>query len=773
MLALALAVAGLLGWITPWSALARGVPGGVRMAPATALAFVALAGTLLFGRGSRERRVAMIAAGAFTVAAAVDALTAYARGVTSVLDGLLVPDLVGAPPVSDGRMAPLTAVGFLLAGLSTLLFGLGPQRRLAGHVAGALGAVVATLGALVSLSFVHSALPFGGPDAMPVAATTALAFVALGLALVSTDGAERFPMNRLSGSTHAARLARTFLPLVPMVGVAHAAFHFAVPAFENALRDALLSLLLLAVVLLGVLWAASQAGRFLEAADAERRRAVASERRFGALLQHSPLSIVITRLDGRIVTANQRAATFFGYPVADVIGRNVLELDLWPAPALRGQLLGRLAAGEVLEGAEFRFRHADGTLRDALVSGAAIEVDGEEPLILAAFLDVTERRQLEARLLRAQNLETVGRLAGGIAHDFNNLLGIALGHAERLRRHADPEVARRAAGIAEAGERAARLTRQLLAFSRRQVMAPEPLDLNALVADVESLLRSLVGEQVQVEIRRSAGPAAVLADPGQLQQVLLELCSNARDAMPDGGRLVVEVVALAAAGPEWPQGIAGPQVLLRVEDDGRGIDAHALAHAFEPFYSTKDGAGLGLATVYGIVQQSGGRVRIDGAPGRGTRVEILLPQVAAAVAPAPAPRGDAVSPAATTTTILLAEDESALRELTEEVLTEAGYHVLSAEDVPRALEVAAAHEGPIDLLLSDVVMPGGDGAQLAARLRESRPAVRVLFVSGYPEEVISQQGRLDPGVALLSKPFTSADLLQRVASALAPRPGRA
>jgi two-component system cell cycle sensor histidine kinase/response regulator CckA len=288
------------------------------------------------------------------------------------------------------------------------------------------------------------------------------------------------------------------------------------------------------------------------------------------------------------------------------------------------------------------------------------------------------------------------------------------------------------------------------------------------VAEVESLVRSVAGERVRVEIRRSAGPAPVLADPRQLQQALLDLCSNASQAMPDGGRLAVEVASLDAAGPEWPASVAGRQVRLRVEDDGRGMEAHELARAFEPYYSTRDGDGLGLATVYGIVQQSGGHVRIDSAPGRGTRVEILLPRAEAAIAPAP-PLADGPAPAAAATTILLAEDEAALRELTAEVLTEAGYQVLTAEDVATALAAAAAHAGPIDLLLSDVVMPGGDGARLASRLRESRPDVRVLFISGYPEEVISQQGRLENGVALLPKPFTSADLLQRVAQALVVR----
>ncbi len=766
---LALAVGGLLGWVTPWRLLSEGVPGSIRMAPSTALVLLALACALLVSRSSSGRRPLLIVAGALALLVAVDALAGFSAGVSSHFDAMLLPELAQAPLVAEGRMAPLTAVGFLLAGLSAILLGLGPQARLAGHTAGALGAVVTTLGLLVSLTLVHNPLPFGGPDTTPVAATTALAMFGLGFALVATDGSARFPMRLLSGSSHSARLARTFLPLVPLVGVAHAVFHFVVPEFQNALRDALLSLLLLAVVLFGVLWAATEAGRYLEVAENERRRAAASERRFGALLNHSPLAIVITRLDGSIVTANERAATFFGYSVADVVGRNVLELDLWPDPALRGKLLGRLAAGEVLEGAEFRFRHAEGTLRDALVSGAAVSLDDDEPLILAAFLDVTDRKQLEARLMRAQNLETVGRLAGGIAHDFNNLLGVALGHAERLLQHADPEVARRAAGIAEAGTRAAHLTRQLLAFSRRQVMAPEPLDLNEVVGEVESLVRSVAGERVRVEFRRSAGPAPVLADPRQLQQVLLDLCDNACDAMPGGGRIVVEVARLNAAGPEWPPSVTGPQVLLRVEDDGRGMDAKEAAHAFEPFYSTKDGSGLGLATVYGIVRQSGGQVRIDSAPGRGTRVEILLPEVAADVLPAPVPAA-AAAPAATATTILLAEDEAALRELTEEVLTEAGYHVLTAEDVTRALEVAAAHPGPIDLLLSDVVMPGGDGAQLAARLRGSRPGVRVLFISGYPEEVVSQQGRLEPGVSLLPKPFTSTDLLRRVALALASPP---
>jgi PAS domain S-box-containing protein len=765
-LAIVVAVVALAGWLTPWRGLARGLPGGVPMAPSAAVLFLGLGAALLAEPRCHRWR---LVAGSLALVAATDQLAGDLADITSFLDGWLVPGLLSAPDIAEGRMAPLAAIGFLLAGAGTLLLGVGPRWRQAGDAAGVLGALVAAIGLLVILTLVHNPMPFGGGETNPISAPSALALLGLGAALVGVDATPRLPARLLSGPSQSARLARAFLPLVPLVGAAHVAFHFVAPQFQNVLRDALLSLLLLAVVLIGVLWGATAAGAALDAAEAERRRATASERRFGALLKHSPLAVVIVRLDGRIVTVNERAAAFFGYAADEVVGRNVLELDLWPDPALRGTLLARLTAGEVLEGAEFRVRHADGTLRDALVSGAAVEVGGEEPLILAAFLDVTERKQLETRLARAQNLETVGRLAGGIAHDFNNLLGVVLGHADRLGHHADPEVARRAAGIAEAGDRAAYLTRQLLAFSRRQVMAPEAVDLDALVADVEPLVRSVLGERIRVEIRRSGGRAPVVADPRQLQQALLELCSNARDAMPEGGRLVVEVTVLDSAGPEWPAGVGGPAVRLSVEDDGRGMDAKELAHAFEPFFSTTDGDGLGLATGYGIVQQSGGQIRIDGAPGRGTRIEILLPRVEAAVTHAPQP-ATGPPPAAAATTILLAEDEEALRELTAEVLSDAGYHVLVAEDVAQALEVATAHPGSIDLLLSDVVMPGGDGAQLAARLRESRPGVRVLFVSGYPAEVISNQGLLEPGVGLLPKPFTSANLLQRVEQSLtAPR----
>ncbi|MCM2258211.1 MAG: PAS domain S-box protein [Vicinamibacteria bacterium] len=760
------ALLALAGWGTSWLGLARGVPGSVPMAPSTALLFLALAGALLVeGRWSRPARLVV---GVVIAALGAEHFFSFLAGQTARLDRLLVPELVAAPAVSEGRMAPMTAVAFLLAGGGTALLGLGHRWRRAGDVAGALGALVTALGLLVSFTFVYDTSPFGGPATMPVAATTAVAFVGLGLALVALDGATRFPARLLSGPSHSARLGRSFLPLVPLVVLAHAAFHQVVPDFQDALRDALLSLLLLAVVLLGVLWAAAEAGRFLERAEADRRRAEASEGRFAVLFKHSPLAVVITSIEGRILAANERAAGLFGYPADDVMGRSVTDLDLWHDPAQRGRLLARLAAGEELDGVAIRFRHADGSARDVLISGAAVPVEGGPPLIMAAFVDVTERKQLEARLMRAQNLEVVGRLAGGIAHDYNNLLGVVLGHAERLERSGDPEVARRAAGIARAGERAADLTRQLLAFSRRQVLAPEPLDLNALVTDVEALLRSLVGERMQVELRRSASMAPVLADRRQLQQVLIDLCANAREAMPEGGRLTIEIASIEAADPAWPVAVEGPQVLLRVEDDGPGMEAAELAHVFEPFYSTREaGAGLGLATVYGIVQQSGGQVRIDSAPGRGTRVEILLPRSTAAPVPAAAP---APARSRVAATVLLAEDEDALRELTEEVLTEAGYEVLAAPDAARALELAAAHSGPIDLLLTDVVMPGADGAELAARLRESRPEVRVLFVSGYSEDVVSEAGRLDPGVALLAKPFTTSDLLQHVAQALAPPP---
>jgi len=372
-----------------------------------------------------------------------------------------------------------------------------------------------------------------------------------------------------------------------------------------------------------------------------------------------------------------------------------------------------------------------------------------------------ERRRLEEQLAHSQRMEAVGRLAGGIAHDFNNVLTAVLGSIELLLLDEPPGRPHREELdiIRDAATRAKDLIRQLLAFSARQVLQPAVVDLNRLVRDVAKMLRRLIGEDIKLETLLAPELGAVRVDAGQMEQVLVNLAVNARDAMPEGGRLTIKTDNVDAG---------GSQVLLHVSDSGVGMDEEVQAHLFEPFFTTKPrgkGSGLGLATVYGIVRQSGGHIAVDSAPGRGATFRVYLPRVEAPLDPTDRPR-PVTAPAAGSETILLVEDEHLVRLLARKVLERAGYRVLVAAGGAEALELAERYAGPIHLLLTDVVMPGMNGRALMRRLAPLRPDLRVLYMSGYADEAVAQHGVLDPGTAFLQKPFTPGGLADKVRGVL-------
>jgi len=387
--------------------------------------------------------------------------------------------------------------------------------------------------------------------------------------------------------------------------------------------------------------------------------------------------------------------------------------------------------------------------------------------------DVTARRQLEDQLRQAQKMEAVGQLAGGIAHDFNNLLTAILGCTQLLLHATPPEDARRedVEEIKNAGLRAAELTRQLLAFSRRQVLAPKLLDMNSVVANMDKMLRRLIGEDVALVTELAADLGPVNADPGQLEQVLLNLAVNARDAMPQGGRLTIataNVVLTEEYAERHHRLPPGQYVLLAVSDTGVGMDEATQKHLFEPFFTTKEvgkGTGLGLATVYGIVKQSGGYIWVYSEPGHGTTVKVYLPRVAGAAEPLPAAEA-APELRRGTETVLLVEDAAPVRTLARKSLENCGYRVLDAADGRAALDLSAHHAGGIDILVTDVVMPGMSGRELAERLAPLRPGMRVLYTSGYTDDAMVHQGVLRSGVAFLQKPFVPESLARKVREVL-------
>jgi hypothetical protein len=518
-----------------------------------------------------------------------------------------------------------------------------------------------------------------------------------------------------------------------------------------------------------------------EAEDRKQRRqaeeALRKSEAFQSLMLRSlPMAFYRARPGGRQLTwITEQVDGISGFRAE----RFVREPGFWESrihPDDRARVLEAFAGVSEQESVsvEYRWRCADGVYRwfleQAVLVSALDEASGQ---VVGSWLDINERKGLEERLRVAQRMEAIGRLASGVAHDFNNLLTVILWNAEiaRDRLGEGNPMRQYVQEVHRAGERASSLTQQLLAFSRKQVLEPRVLSLNAVVHDMDRMLRRLIGEDVELAVHLEPQLGRVKADPTQIEQVIMNLAVNARDAMPAGGRLAIET-----SNVELDEGYAarhvavrpGAYVLLIMSDTGEGMDPPTQARVFEPFFTTKErgrGTGLGLSTVYGIVKQSGGNIWVYSEIGHGSTFKIYLPRIEELAEPLTRPplRIDSFRG---TETILLAEDEDMLRSLVHKVLTTSGYTVLEAPGGREALALAKSHPGPIHLLLTDVVMPGMSGRELADRLMEERSSTSVLFMSGYTDETIAHHGMLEPGVVLLQKPFTASGLLRKLREVL-------
>jgi PAS domain S-box-containing protein len=508
--------------------------------------------------------------------------------------------------------------------------------------------------------------------------------------------------------------------------------------------------------------------------QAAEQRLRVSERRYRGIVEATSEGVVLIDGDGRITYANDQFATLVGRAVRDVRGAAMADLV---TPEHRGRLLDALHDARELgtQRLEVELRHAGDHAVYAQVAltrrhDACDGLDGT----LAMVADVTGRRAAEAQLRQAQRLDAVGHLAGGVAHDFNNLLTVIDGYAAILLSDVEGPARQDVAAIRDAAARATALTRQLLAFSSTQANRPESIDVNDLIVGLEEMLHRLIPADIHIVVRTDATPATVWADRGQLDQVLINLAVNSRDAMPDGGQLTISTrhVTLEPDAADGPSAASGHHVLLTVADTGCGIPDDVRELIFEPFFTTKErgrGTGLGLSMVYGIVGQAGGHLVVDSAPGVGTDVRVYLPATAAPARPAPSAR-DAGRLVAGRGTVLLVEDDPAVRELGERILLSAGYDVLAAEDGERALALAA-DVAALDILITDLVMPGLNGRQLADRLGAPRPDLPVLFISAYSRGVITHRAG-DHGVGHLEKPFTAAALTEKVREMLTGRAPR-
>jgi two-component system, cell cycle sensor histidine kinase and response regulator CckA len=500
-------------------------------------------------------------------------------------------------------------------------------------------------------------------------------------------------------------------------------------------------------------------------------RLAAAEEKFSKAFRSSPAAITISRLsDGKFIEVNDRCLQLMNRTRDEMIGKSSIDLGLFENPADRIRLADTLRKNGSVWGMSINFRARDLVL-DTLVSAELVEIDGE-PLIIASILDMTEFKSVIQQLHHAQRMELVGALAGGVAHDFNNLLTVITGYsALALTKPMDPELTEEISQIKEAAGKAAGLTRQLLAFSRRQVLQPRNISLNKVIAPLEKLLRRTLGANIELLTSLDRELGTVHADPAQMEQVVINLAVNARDAMPGGGKLLFESKNLDLSAPYTERGLeipAGHYVMLAVTDTGTGIAPEHLGRIFEPFFTTKQpghGTGLGLSTVYGIVRQSGGHVWVYSDVGVGSTFKICLPRVDS---PAEAIKPLDLDPESLrgTETVLVVDDDVRVCELTAKVLAQYGYHVIAAHSSEDALRRAREFNGEIHLLVSDVVMAKASGLELARRLKSTRPGLAVLYMSGYPQLALTEDSVVDLGAITLPKPFTPSDLAREARKAL-------
>jgi two-component system cell cycle sensor histidine kinase/response regulator CckA len=518
----------------------------------------------------------------------------------------------------------------------------------------------------------------------------------------------------------------------------------------------------------------------IELAEQEQASLTNNEERYRDYFENAKDAIYVHDLDGRYTMVNKAGEALIGYTHEEILKLSVF--DVVPqnyAEQIQARLKMKLAdhTPTIYEVEAIR---KDGTRVPVEVSSRLIWENGVPVAVQGSARDITERKRAEEalrasqlQLQQSQKLEAVGQLAGGVAHDFNNLLTAIIGYTDlSLRRNnLEDSIRHNLEETKKAAERAGSLIRQLLAFSRKQILEPKVLDLNAVVKDMHKMLTRLIGENIDLATRQAADLGRVKADPSQVEQIIMNLVVNARDAMPQGGKVTIETANITLddqAALKHVSVKAGEYVMLAVSDTGTGIDEETQARIFEPFFTTKEvgrGTGLGLSTVYGIVKQSGGNIWVYSEQGVGTVFKVYLPRVDAAasiieklVLESAAPQG--------TETILLVEDEDVVRGLARKILSEAGYKVLEARSGAEAIELSRGYAGPIDLLLTDVVMPVISGKEVAERLKELRPAARVLFMSGYTDEAVVRHGVLDANVEFLQKPFTWVRLAKKVRDVL-------
>ncbi|HTQ59758.1 MAG TPA: ATP-binding protein [Candidatus Solibacter sp.] len=769
------------GWLFGTAALISVSPGLASMKANTALCFVFTGAALWLLQSSRKNSLQWMdlagqALAVIAILIGVLTLVEIASGRDLRIDQILFKDNIRAAQTPfPGRMAPHTALNFVLLGLALILrerqnkFGRVLSRNFT-RLAGAI-ALVALIGYIYSVASFYRLASYTG-----MAIHTSLLFILLAAGILLNDPESEL-VEMMRNDSLGAVLERRLMPaalLVPLVvgwilnegqkaGLYGTEFGLALFTTAN-------------IVIFLVLVLAC--GKVVHRADWNRRKAEREYRKSNETLQSvvrtSPMPIVGLDRNRLVRHWNAAAEQVFGWTEEELIGK---RYPLVPETEQQEfeKTLQILTDGGTIAARETIRARKDGKCVQVRSSGAAFRDDhGELAGWVGILEDVTEQRQLETQLRQAQKLEAVGLLAGGIAHDFNNLLGVVIGSAEFLKGlqgPADPR-GKYVDEILKATERATALVRQLLAFTRQQVLAPRVFVPNETVRGINSLLQRVIGENIQLEARLAADLWRVKVDPGQLEQVIMNLAVNARDAMPQGGKLLIETqnVTIDEAYARAHKAVhVGNYVMIAVSDTGIGMDSKTLGRIFEPFFTTKEkgkGTGLGLATAYGIVKQSEGHIWVYSEVGRGTTFKVYFPRTEEPDSVETETPVTAESAAGASQTILLVEDEESLRELGTEILRQCGYQVMQAGSPKEALALLEANSAPVDLLLTDVILPGMSGTSLAEMLVPRFPRMRVLYVSGYTDDAIGRHGVLKPGVEFLQKPYTRKALVEKIRSIL-------
>ena len=787
----ALVIAGgvvvLIGWATDTVALQRLFTYGVTIKANTALGLVFAATAMLLRRDDARVSHAGPAALALAIgltAIGVATLAEYVFAVDLGIDQLLFRAVrdVGRTP-TPGRMAAVTAAAFVMLGVGLATLDLETPRR---HRP-ALVLILATiaLGLMSVLGYVYGAIPTVGlGQGIQIALPTAIALILIGsatLVLRPNAGWMRFLLSPHAGGP----LARRMLPFafgVPLLlGGVRAFLTYTTPLSPATLSAifAVITMLVFGALIMHTSAVLDAADRERDAANAARAEVTARAEALGLLdvvLSSAPVAFALFDPGARVIRVNQALAALAATTPDCCEHRSLAEVVPEIAEPVEQAVKTVVATGAPLMDLPLTVPVTHSKRKQRHFIGSYYPVaraTGELVGVGVFLLETTDRRSLEAQLLQSQKMEAVGRLAGGVAHDFNNLLTVIGSYAGLLNKslpEGDPRQSE-VAEIRDATLRAAQLTRQLLTFSRSQVVEPRVVSPNEVVRSTESMLKRIIGADVALDTKLAPDADNVLVDVGQLEQVVMNLVVNARDAMPEGGRITLETANVELSedyGRDHVGVTPGPYVMIAVTDTGTGMTNDVLEHLFEPFFTTKAvgvGTGLGLSTVYGIVKQSGGDVWVYSEVGHGSTFKVYLPRHTGASRYTPIST-PVIRPAGGHETILVVEDEDRVRQLAVRVLRGSGYTVLEARDGPSALRLAGAHDGPVHLVLSDVVIPGASGRVVVESLLDARPSARALFMSGYTDDDVMRRGIVSRTTAFLQKPFTADQLLAKVRQVL-------